>query len=83
MAVGTSSSQSLRVQVGTRYRDQDPGSASSLGRCLLALGMYDLTHPAAPLILCRAARLARQSIPRVGELRPARTHGASWLRRRV
>ena len=30
MAVGVSSSQSLRVQVGARYRDQDPGRASSL-----------------------------------------------------
>ena len=60
MAVGTSSSQSLLVQVGTRYRDQDPGSASSRGRCLLALGMYDLTHPAAPRLLCRVVRVARQ-----------------------
>jgi hypothetical protein len=48
MAVGLSSSQSLRVQVGARYRDQDPDSASSLGRCLLALGMSYLTHRAAP-----------------------------------
>jgi hypothetical protein len=54
MAVGLSSSQSLRVQVGARYRDQDPGSASSLGRCLLAPGMSYLTHRAAPLNLLRA-----------------------------
>jgi len=60
MAVGASSSQSLLVQVGTRYRDQDPGRASSLGRCLLALGMYDLTHPAAPPLLCRVDHVARQ-----------------------
>ena len=31
MAVGVSSSQSLLVQVGTRYRDQDPDRASSRG----------------------------------------------------
>ena len=31
MAVGVSPSQSLRVQVGTRYRDHDPDSASALG----------------------------------------------------
>jgi len=61
MAVGASSSQSLRVQVGTRYRDQDPGRASSLGRCLLALGMYDLSHRAAPPFLCRAGPGSRQS----------------------
>lgn len=62
VAVGTSSSQSLRVQVGTRYRDQDPGRASSRGRCLLALGMYDLTHPAAPPSLSRDDRGARQPL---------------------
>ena len=49
MAVGVSSSQSLRVQVGARYRDQDPDRASSRGRCLLAPGMSYLTHRAAPL----------------------------------
>ncbi len=48
MAVGVSSSQSLRVQVGASYRDQDPDRASSLGRCLLAPGMSYLTHRAAP-----------------------------------
>ena len=48
MAVGVSSSQSLRVQVGARYRDQDPDRASSRGRCLLAPGMSFLTHRAAP-----------------------------------
>jgi hypothetical protein len=53
MAVGMSSSQSLRVQVGARYRDQDPDSASSLGRCLLAPGMSFLTHRAAPPALLR------------------------------
>ena len=50
MAVGVSSSQSLRVQVGARYRDQDPDRASSRGRCLLAPGMSFLTHRAAPPI---------------------------------
>jgi hypothetical protein len=50
MAVGVSSSQSLRVQVGARYRDQDPDRASSRGRCLLAPGMSFLTHRAAPLL---------------------------------
>src|SRR6202034_1075146 len=54
LAVGLSSSQSLRVQVGARYRDQDPDSASSLGRCLLAPGMNYLTHRAAPPFLLRA-----------------------------
>jgi hypothetical protein len=53
MAVGMSSSQSLRVQVGARYRDQDPDSASSLGRCLLAPGMSFLTHRVAPRNLLR------------------------------
>ena len=42
--VGVSSSQSLRVQVGARYRDQDPDRASSRGRCLLAPGCSFLTH---------------------------------------
>jgi hypothetical protein len=50
MAVGVSSSQSLRVQVGARYRDQDPDRASSRGRCLLAPGMSFLTHLVAPRI---------------------------------
>ena len=54
MAVGVSSSQSLRVQVGARYRDQDPDSASSLGRCLLAPGMSYLTHRVAPHGVSRA-----------------------------
>lgn len=48
MAVGLPSSQSLRVQVGAGYRDHDPDSASSRGRCLLAPGMNYLTHRAAP-----------------------------------
>src|SRR4051794_29663574 len=48
MAVGVTSSQSLRVQVGTGYRDQDPDRASSQGKCLLAPGMNSLTHRAAP-----------------------------------
>lgn len=48
MAVGVTSSQSLLVQVGAGYRDQDPDRASSLGRCLLAPGMNCLTHRAAP-----------------------------------
>jgi len=53
MAVGMSSSQSLLVQVGARYRDQDPDSASSRGRCLVAPGMSYLTHRAAPPTLIR------------------------------
>ena len=65
MAVGVTSSQSLRVQVGARYRDQDPDSASSLGRCLLALGMICLTHREAPPPLLRWVRGPRQCLPRV------------------
>jgi hypothetical protein len=53
MAVGVSSSQSLLVQVGAGYRDQDPDRASSRGRCLLAPGMSYLTHRVAPHTLLR------------------------------
>jgi hypothetical protein len=50
MAVGVSSSQSLLVQVGTRYRGQDLDRASSLGRCLVAPGI-DLPYaPGSPAL---------------------------------
>ena len=88
MAVGVSSSQSLRVQVGARYRDQDPDSASSRGRCLLAPGMSYLTHRAAPPIELRDAPAHRQSLPRacaiLFSLRPsfgsALGYGGAWRR---
>ncbi len=64
MAVGVASSQSLRVQVGAGYRDQDPDRASSRGSCLLAQGMTCLTHRAAPLVQLRDAPTHRQSLPR-------------------
>ncbi|MEA2774703.1 MAG: hypothetical protein QOF90_109 [Acetobacteraceae bacterium] len=62
MAVGVSSSQSLLVQVGTGYRDQDPDRASSRGRCLLAPGMSYLTHRVAPHDLLRDQQSNKQGI---------------------
>ena len=62
MAVGVSSSQSLLLQVGAGYRDQDPDRASSLGRCLLALGMSYLTHRVAPHDLLRGQQTNKQGI---------------------
>ena len=51
MAVGVPSSQSLLVQVGARYRDQDHDRASSLEE-LKAPGMNYLTNRAAPPDQC-------------------------------
>jgi len=64
MAGGVSSSQSLHVQVGTRYRDQDPDRASSLGSCLLAQGMYYLSRRAAPHSQSRYPQGPGQSLRR-------------------
>ena len=51
MAVGVPSSQSLLVQVGARYRDQDHDRASS-PEVRKAPGMNYLTNRAAPLGQC-------------------------------
>ena len=71
MAVGVSSSQSLRCAGGRQIPRPRSRQSQLPGSCLLAPGMYCLTHRAAPPTLSRDAPGPGQSPPRASPACPA------------